>query len=61
MMNKKFLLILEITWIITGVLSIAAGIRYLVVGGGKMFFIFPLITLVSFFFAWIRHRERKKG
>jgi len=61
MMSKKFLLILEITWIITGVLSIAAGIRYLVAGGGKMFFIFPLITLVAFLFAWIRHRERKKG
>jgi hypothetical protein len=60
-MNKKFLLILEIIWIITGILSIAAGIRYLISGGGKMFFIFPLLAIISFLFAWIRHRERKKG
>jgi len=61
MMNKKTLLILEIIWIITGILSIAAGVRYLIKGGGKMFFIFPLLAIISFLFAWIRHRERKKG
>jgi len=60
-MNKKFLFILEIIWIVTGLLSIFAGIRYLVAGGGKLFIIFPLLALISFLFAWMRHRERKKG
>ncbi|OFY66468.1 MAG: hypothetical protein A2V64_13135 [Bacteroidetes bacterium RBG_13_43_22] len=60
MMNKKFLLILEIIWIITGILCIAAGIRYIIKDGGKMSFVFPLLALISFLFAWLRHRERKK-
>ena len=60
-MNKTFLLIVEIIWIITGVLSIAAGIRYLTAGGGKLLFVFPLLAVVSFLFAWIRHRQRKKS
>jgi superfamily II helicase len=61
MMSKRFLLILEIIWIITGTLCVAAGIRYLIKDGGKMFYIFPLMALVSYLFAWIRHRERKKS
>jgi hypothetical protein len=60
-MSKRFLLILEIIWIITGLLCIAAGIRYAVTEGGNRIFIFILIALISFLFAWIRHRERKKG
>ncbi len=61
MMSKKFLLVLEIIWIITGTLCIAAGIRYIVRDSGKMFYLFPLLALISFLFAWLRHRERKKG
>jgi hypothetical protein len=61
MMNKKFLLILEIVWIITGILSIAAGIRYIIKDSGNKFYIFPVLALISFIFAWLRHRERKKG
>jgi superfamily II helicase len=60
-MNKKVLLILEIIWITTGILCIAAGVRYIINGGGKMVWMFPLFALISFLFAWFRHRERKKG
>jgi hypothetical protein len=60
-MSKRFLLILEIIWITTGLLSIAAGIRYAIITGGNKVFIFALLAFISFLFAWLRHRERKKG
>jgi len=60
-MSKKYLLILEIIWIITGILCVVAGIRYIIRDSGKMFFLFPLMAIISFVFAWLRHRERKKG
>jgi hypothetical protein len=60
-MNKKFLLVLEIIWITTGVLSIAAGIRYAFRTGGAGIIVFALLALISFLFAWFRHRQRKKG
>lgn len=60
-MNRRYLLVLEIIWISTGILSLAAGIRYFFTTGGKRVFIFIIITIISFLFAWLRHRERKKG
>jgi len=59
-MNKKFLLVFEIIWIITGILCAIAGIRYIAHGGGKLAFVFPVLAIISFIFAWLRHRERKK-
>jgi hypothetical protein len=60
-MNKRFLLIFEIIWIITGTLCIAAGIMYIIRNSGNKFYLFPVLALISFVFAWLRHRERKKG
>jgi hypothetical protein len=60
-MSRKYLLVLEIIWIATGVLSLAAGIRYAIISGGNKIYIFLIITIISFLFAWLRHRERKKG
>jgi hypothetical protein len=60
-MNKRFLLILEIIWITTGTLCLAVGIRSAVISGDSRTFIFLLLALISFLFAWLRHRERKKG
>jgi hypothetical protein len=59
-MSKKFLLILEIIWILTGVLCLGAGIRYAISPGGGMTFIFLIMAAISFLFAWFRDRERKK-
>ncbi len=59
-MNKKYLLIFEIIWLITGILCVVAGIRYIIHGGGKLSFVFPVMAIISFLFAWLRHRERKK-
>jgi len=60
-MSKKHLLILEIVWISTGILCIAAGIRNAIITGGTRIYIFIIMALVSFLFAWLRHRERKKS
>jgi hypothetical protein len=60
-MNKKSLLILEIIWIGVGIVCLAAGTRYAVLTGGSRIFIFFLMAVVSFAFAFIRHRQRKKS
>jgi uncharacterized membrane protein YhaH (DUF805 family) len=59
-MRNRYLLIVEIIWIITGVLCIAAGIRFASTGGGGRIFIFFLMAVISFVFALARHNQRKK-
>lgn len=60
-MSKKYLIIFEIIWIVTGILCIAAGIKFSITAGGPRIFIFAAMAVVSFLFAWLRHRERKKS
>jgi hypothetical protein len=60
-MNKKSLLVLEIVWIAVGIICILAGIKFAILTGGSRVFIFFLMALVSFAFAWVRHRHRKKS
>jgi hypothetical protein len=60
MMSKKYLLILEIIWTATGIICIAAGIRFLLTDSGPRILIFIAMAAISFLFAWLRHRERKK-
>jgi hypothetical protein len=60
-MRNSYLLILEIIWWATGFLSLAAGIRFAVTEGGAKTLIFILMAAVSFLFAWVRHKQRKKG
>jgi hypothetical protein len=60
-MRNSSLIALEIIWIVTGVLCIAAGIRYMITGGNTKIPIFALMSLICFVFAWLRHRQRKKG
>jgi hypothetical protein len=60
-MRNNSLLILEIIWIATGVISLAAGVRFAVTGGGNRVFLFLLMAVISFLFARIRHNQRKKS
>lgn len=61
-MRNKSILILEIIWLITGFLCLAAGTRMLVESGfSKRVLLFGLMALVSFLFALMRHRQRKKN
>jgi hypothetical protein len=59
-MNKKFLILLEVVWILTGILCLLAGIKLATGTGGKIMYIFFLLAVVSFLFAWYRDKERKK-
>ena len=61
MMRNSSLLVLEIIWSITGVFSLIISIRILLTTGDSKFLIFALMALVSFLFAWLRHKERKKS
>jgi hypothetical protein len=60
-MRNSTLLVLEIIWIAMGVLCIAAGIRFAITTGGSKIFIFASMALISFVFAWLRHKQRKKS
>jgi len=60
-MRNSSLLVLEIIWIATGVLSVAAGIRFALTTGGSKVIFFGLMALVCFVFAWLRHNQRKKS
>jgi hypothetical protein len=60
-MRNSSLLVLEIVWIATGVLCTAAGIRFALTTGGNKVFVFVLMALISFIFAWLRHNQRKKN
>jgi len=60
-MRNSSILVLEIIWIITGLLCIAAGIKYAVTSGFSKVPLFALMALVCFVFAWIRDRQRKKS
>jgi hypothetical protein len=52
---------MEIIWIATGVLSLGAGARFAFTTGGNKVYLFALMALVSFLFAWLRHKQRKKS
>jgi hypothetical protein len=60
-MNKKTLLILEIIWITVGIICLVAAVQYAMKTGGSRVFIFLLMALISFAFAWARHSQRKKS
>jgi hypothetical protein len=52
---------MEIIWIATGVVSVAAAIKFAIGSGGNRVIIFALMGLISFIFAWLRHKQRKKS
>ncbi|MFP4489011.1 MAG: hypothetical protein ACLFN1_06875 [Bacteroidales bacterium] len=61
MMNKKTLTILEILWIVIGILCIAAAIHNKTKGQGDRFLILIGMGLLAFIMAWLRDRQRKKN
>jgi uncharacterized membrane protein YczE len=60
-MRNSSILILEIIWIITGLLCIGAGIKFALTNGFSKVPLFALMALICFVFAWIRDRQRKKS
>lgn len=60
-MNKKTLIILEIAWLIIGILCIAAAIHNRINLDGSKFVLFLLMGIASFVMSWYRHNQRKKN
>ena len=60
-MRNSSLLAMEIIWIATGVLSVAATIKFAIGSEGDRTIIFALMGVISFIFAWLRHKQRKKS
>ncbi|HUX95657.1 MAG TPA: hypothetical protein VMV47_07985 [Bacteroidales bacterium] len=60
-MRNSSLLILEIIWWATGFLSLTAAIRFAATEGGSRSLLFLLMAVISFVFAWLRHKQRKKS
>ncbi len=59
-MNKTTLVILEIVWIVIGMICIAAAIHSKVSRGGDKYLILAGMGLLAFLMAYIRDRQRKK-
>jgi hypothetical protein len=60
-MRNSSLLVLKIIWIVTGILSTGIAVRIALTSGGNKIWFFSLMALISFLFAWIRHKQRKKS
>jgi len=60
-MSNRSLIVIEIIWIVTGTLCVIAGIRFALTDGGNKIFVFAIMALISFAFAWVRHNQRKKN
>jgi len=60
-MRSKYLsLILEIVWIIAGVLILVSGVNQLLSGNLKRALLFFAMSVISFAFARFRDSQRKK-
>jgi hypothetical protein len=60
-MNKSVYFILEVFWLIAGVLSLAAGIHKTIHQGLKESWLFFLISVIGFSMYFIRRNLRKKN
>jgi hypothetical protein len=60
-MRNNSLLAMEIIWIATGILSAGAAIKMAITDDGYKIIFFSLMAVVSFTFALIRHKQRKKS
>jgi ABC-type Mn2+/Zn2+ transport system permease subunit len=60
-MRNNAVLLMEILWIVTGLICVFAGVRLAFTTGTDKIPIFAVMALICFVFAWIRHRQRKKS
>lgn len=60
-MNKRTLIILEILWIVIGVLCVAASIHNKITSGGERFLILLGMGILAFIMAFVRDRQRRKN
>jgi hypothetical protein len=59
-MNKKSLLLIEIIWIILGLMCLGIAIRETVINGPGRSWLFFVMAAAAFVLAWLRDSQRKK-
>jgi hypothetical protein len=59
-MNKKALLLIEIVWVVLGLLCLGIAIRELIIYGPSKAWLFLVMSSAAFVLAAIRDRQRKK-
>ncbi len=59
-MNKRSLLLIEIVWIILGLVCLGIAIREIITKGIGQSWLFFLMSAGAFVLAWIRDSQRKK-
>jgi hypothetical protein len=59
-MNKKALLLIEIVWVVLGLLCLGIATRELILNGFSKAWLFLVMSAVAFVLAAIRDRQRKK-
>jgi uncharacterized membrane protein len=59
-MNKKALLLIEIVWVVLGLLCLGIAIRELIINGFSKAWLFLVMSAAAFVLASIRDRQRKK-
>ncbi len=59
-MNKKSLLLIEIIWIILGLVCLGIAIREITTNGMRQAWLFIVMSAVAFTLAWVRDSQRKK-
>jgi hypothetical protein len=59
-MNKKSLLLIEIIWIILGLVCLGIAIREIITNGMRQAWLFIVMSAVAFALARVRDSQRKK-
>lgn len=59
-MNKKSLLLIEIVWVILGIICLGIAIREISANGVKSGLLYLVMAAGAFVLAWIRDSQRKK-
>jgi hypothetical protein len=59
-MNKKALMVIEIVWVVLGLLCLGIAIREIITNGFSTAWLFLVMSSAAFVLAGIRDRQRKK-
>jgi hypothetical protein len=59
-MNKKSLLLIEIIWLVLGIICLGIAIREISANGFKSGLLYLVMSAGAFTLAWVRDSQRKK-
>lgn len=59
-MNKKYLLVIEIVWVVLGLACLGIAVREITANGFRSGLLYLVMAAGAFALAWIRDSQRKK-